>query len=314
MAKKIGALPAPRRKGFAALFPTMIVALGAAWHPSAATAQDWFKVRGSLGEGGFTRYVPPATNAVFNETPLITTELRPLYFHQTIPNDFLTDGGNIDIIAAQARLALTERLGLIATTDGYAWADFDSTLSDSHGWADLGLGMKYAAYYNPAEGEILTVGARYTAPTGSLNVGEIALTGYGSGSVNAFVSGLKLFDDLQLQGSVGIQQALASDNTSMFYASAHASYEIAPGLYPLVEVNAFIPYDGGDRQPDSKLTGFDVADFGSSDPRDTVTLAGGLRWRVHENAILGGAFEYNVNEDSNSLFEWRSMVDVAIHF
>ena len=66
--------------------------------------------------------------------------------------------------------------------------------------------------------------------------------------------------------------------------------------------------------PGSKLTGFDVADLGSSDPIDTITVAGGFRWRLHENAIMGAAFEYNLNESPNSLFDWRAMLDMAIHF
>ena len=97
-------------------------------------------------------------------------------------------------------------------------------------------------------------------------------------------------------------------------ASAHASYEIAEGVYPLIEVNAFFPYDGGDQIPGSSLTGFDVADLGSSDPDDTITIAGGVRWRFIDNAIVGAAVEYNVNESADSLFEWRAMFDVAIHF
>ena len=34
---------------------------------------------GSFGEDGFARYVPPVTNPLFNETPFITTEVKPIY-------------------------------------------------------------------------------------------------------------------------------------------------------------------------------------------------------------------------------------------
>lgn len=270
--------------------------------------------RGSLGEGGFTRYVPPVTNPIFNETPLITTEFRPIYFHQNIPSSFPSQGGNIDVVAAQLRIAITDRLGFLATTDGYAWADFDSGLPDSKGLADLAVGLKYAVYYNPAEGEVLTLGARYTIPSGTLNVGAIDLTGYGAGYAHVFASGLKQVDAWQFQGATGVQQALSGDSTSFYYASAHVSYEVLPGLYPLIEANATIPYDGGNRLPGSSLTGFDVADFGSSDPKDSVTVAGGLRWRPHEKVILGSAFEYNLSESSNHVYEWRAMFDAVIHF
>ena len=71
------------------------------------------------GEGRHTRYVPPLTNPVFNETPYITTEARGIYMYNEIPDgdDFVTDGGNINLAALQLRVALTERLGFIATKD-----------------------------------------------------------------------------------------------------------------------------------------------------------------------------------------------------
>jgi hypothetical protein len=279
-----------------------------------ASAEDRLNFRGSLGEGGFSRYVPPVTNPIFNETPLITTELRPIYFHQRIPGDFVTSGGNIDVVAAQIRVALTDRLGLLATTDGYAFADFDAVLPDSEGFADLAIGAKYAVHYDPQAGEIFTLGARYTPPTGNLNVGALELSGNGAGYIHVFGSGMKIIDRWQVQGNVGIQQGLSSELSSFAYASAHVSYEVLPGLYPLVEANVFLPYDGGDQIPGSRLTGFDVADLGSSDPEDTITVAAGMRWRALDNAIIGTAFEYNLNEGPNSLFQWRAMFDVAIHF
>lgn len=281
---------------------------------ASAGAEERLNFHGSLGEGGFSRYVPPVTNPIFNETPLITSEIRPIYFHQKIPGDFITGGGNIDVVAAQVRVALTERFGLLATTDGYAFADFDGVLPDSEGFADLAIGAKYAVHYDPPAGEIVTLGLRYTPPTGDLNVGALELSGNGAGFLHGFVSAMKIIDRWQVQGNLGVEQGLSSELTSFFYASGHVSYEIAPGVYPLIEANVFLPYDGGDQIPNSQLTGFDVADLGSSDPEDTFTVAAGARWRALDNAILGAAFEYNLNESSNSLFQWRAMFDVAIHF
>ena len=85
------------------------IGLGLTLMASSASAQilDNVRFEGSLGDGGFTRYVPPVTNPIFNETPLITTEIRPIYFHQKIPGDFVTGGGNIDVVAAQVRAAIT---------------------------------------------------------------------------------------------------------------------------------------------------------------------------------------------------------------
>lgn len=291
----------------------LVLAATAAMPPATAAAAP-FDFKGSLGEGGFARYVPPVTNPIFNETPLITTEIRPIFFHQKIPGNFPSGGGDIDAVAAQIRVAITDRLGFLATTDGYAFADFDAALPDSEGFADLAVGLKYAVHYAPAAGEIVTLGARYTIPSGTLDVGAIDLTGFGAGYAHVFVSALKQSGPWQIQGNVGAQQALSGDGTSFAYASAHLSYEVLPGLYPLVEASVFLPYDGGDRLPGSSLTGFDLADFGSSDPEDSVHVAAGLRWRASDNVILGGAFEYNLSESADHVFEWRAMFDAAIHF
>ena len=58
---------------------------------------DFLDLDGSFGAaGGHTRYVPAISNPLFNETPYITTELRPLYLHNEIPTGFVTHGGQID--------------------------------------------------------------------------------------------------------------------------------------------------------------------------------------------------------------------------
>lgn len=285
--------------------------VAAALLTTGASAQQ---LSGSLGEGGFKRYTPPITNPVLNETPLITSEIRPIYFHQEIPNEFASGGGNLDVGAAQVRIALTERLGFIATTDGYADVDFDAVLPDSNGFADIAAGFKYAAYYNPKDGEILTLGVRYTAPLGNLDVGTIDLTGFGAGSVNLFATGMKEMGVWRLQGSMGVQQAVSNDRTSYFHGSLSASYDVGGGFYPTLETNVTLPYDGGDRIANSSLTGIDIADFGSSDPESVVTVAAGARYAATENILLGAAFEYNLSESANDIFEWRGLLDMVIHF
>ncbi|MGB0505855.1 MAG: transporter [Pikeienuella sp.] len=296
-------------KAVTAVSAGVLMAAALAFGP--ANAQQW---EGSLGENGFDNYSPPITNPVLNETPLITTEIRPIYFHQEIPNEFLSGGGDIDVGAMQVRIALTERLGFIATTDGYADIDFDAVLADSSGFADIAAGFKYAAYYNPKEGEILTVGVRYTAPLGNLDVGTIDLTGFGAGSVNVFATGLKEFGEWTVQGSAGVQQAVSNDRTSYFHGSAAVSYNAGAGFFPTLETNLTLPYDGGDRIANSSLTGIDIADFGSSDPENVWTVGAGMRYAATENALIGAAFEYNLSESANDIFEWRALFDLVIHF
>ena len=134
-------------------------------------------LKGSLGEGRHSRYVPPLTNPIFNETPYITTEARAVYFYHRLPEDFVTDGGDVNLVALQLRLAITERLGFIATKDGYVDFDFDETLPDTDGFANIAFGFKYAILSDPENEGILTAGLRYEIPIHDLDTGGIELQG-----------------------------------------------------------------------------------------------------------------------------------------
>ena len=297
------------------------VALAGAPMAQAEDGPFGLKLSGSFGPGGFdrNRYVPPLTHFAIDETPFITTELRPIYAHQNIPNGFVTQGGNVDAVALQGRLAITERLGLIATTDGYADVDFDATLPDTNGFLDITAGLKYAVHFDPTAGEIVTFGLRYTAPTGDLETAGIDLTGRGKGFINPFVTAAKTWERVQVQGAGGAQIALSDANWSYVHLNGHVNYQVAERLFPFIEVNALLPYDGGNQFAKgtpvlSEVTGGDILDLGAPDPDDTVTLGGGLRFRLNDNMLIGAGAEANVLDDDNSVFDWRITADMVIHF
>ncbi len=200
-----------------------------------STEEFKFNFKGSLSEGQHKRYVPPLANPLFNETPYITTEIRPLYLYTELPDDFLTTGGNIHIAAAEIRVALTERLGIIATSDGFADANFEAVLPDDNGFVNLSLGFKYAVHSSPQDQSIVSIGVEYEAPTGTVETGGISLEGDGDGFVDIFVTGAKAYEKLGLQGSVGVNLAVDDDhNTSMVHYSLHADYEIMPNFFPMI--------------------------------------------------------------------------------
>src|SRR5215467_14175143 len=94
------AMAASRRMGIAL---AGCLGLFAASAPARADFWDALDLDGSLGAaGGHHRYVPAISNPLFNETPYITTELRPLYLHNDIPSGFITQGGHIDAGAVEA--------------------------------------------------------------------------------------------------------------------------------------------------------------------------------------------------------------------
>lgn len=283
--------------------------------------------------GGATfpdRYVPPLTNPLFNESPFITSEVRLVYAYHSIPDRFPSiapGGGNIQVVAAQARLKITDRLALIATKDGYAFANFDSpALENEDGLISLAAGAKYALYDNKETGSIITTGLRIEIPLQELATagGAVEFLGAGNGFINPFITaattlkGFGFLDGVQLQGSAGANIAFDQDaETSIAHFSAHANFELFKNFYPLVEVNAFVPIIDGERFPTgplSQLDGFDLANFGGSNRETTVSVGGGFRYRFSDNVIMGAGAETDITNNVGSITDWRVTADLSFNF
>jgi hypothetical protein len=258
-------------------------------------------------------YIPSVSNPLFNESPLITTEVRPIYIHHEIPHSFLTGGGNVDVGAIQARVAITDRLAIIATKDGYADLHFNSVLPDEHGFANIAAGLKYAVILNEQTGTALTVGVRYEAPIGKLKTAGISLQGQGDGFIDVFVTGLQQFDRLQLQASVNANIALNNDtDSSLLVASVAANYAVTDWFYPVVEFNLFSVIDHGTRMPVA-FEGFDLVNFGATEGGTVATVAAGARFRVAKNVLLGTAYETPVTSRKD-ITSWRVYADAVVTF
>lgn len=274
-------------------------------------------LKGSLGEGRHSRYIAPITNPVFNETPYNTTEARAFYFYHVLPDDFVTDGGTVNFVALQLRLAITERLGFIATKDGYGDFDFDEALNDTDGFSNIALGFKYAFYSDPETETIATAGLRYEIPVNDLDTSGIELMGDGSGFLNPFVTASRQFGDFGLQASFGGNFALEpSEDTSILHYSAHVDYELFEGIFPLIEFNGFTAIDNANRSTGalSQLDGVDVLNFGSENRDTTLTLGGGFRFLLTDHLQIGTAYERTITDDDNTIFDYRCYFDVVWHF
>lgn len=262
------------------------------------TNQSWagFFDKGSFStDGGFKgRYVPPISNIIYNETPYITTEASLWYLYQIIPDDSITSGGQINLGAAQARLALSDRLGLIATKDGYADLHFGNVLADTDGFANIALGLKYAVWQDPENDAIVTVGGRYEFPSGNLDTSGVSLQGHGSGFTDLFVSAAKSWDKFGLEANLGTNIATSQkNNTSQFHYSLHADYAVTESFYPIVEFNGITPMSEGERVA-LNLEGHDIVNLGSSGLGTTATVAVGFRYIITKNVQVGAAWEETV--------------------
>ena len=96
--------------------------------------------------------------------------------------------GDVRVYALQLRYALTERLALIATKDGYIEFKPEGVLANDHsyGFADLAFGLKYALIDSAEHQLLITPGLTITIPTGNDQVFQ----GDG-GEWNLFVSAVK---------------------------------------------------------------------------------------------------------------------------
>jgi hypothetical protein len=284
-----------------------------------ATAFE-FDFHGSLGKSENERYVPPLANPILNETPYITTELRPIFIHNSIPDRFVTGGGYINLFAAEIRVALTERLGFIATKDGYADLNFDAALPDTHGYLNISAGLKYAVVSDHKNQTFFTVGFEYEPPTGNISTGGIDLQGDGvqsdggDGFIDLFVSGAKTYGQFGLQGNTGFDIALDGDHDSSFWHwSASLNYELFKNFFPLIEINGITTISDGTRTGVASFEGNDIVNFGSTDSGTVVTLAGGARYKFNRHIQMGAGYERAVSGQKD-LVDWRTNVDFVISY
>lgn len=263
-------------------------------------------------------YVPPVTNPTFAESPFITTEIRPIVIHHDIPSSFVTNGDRVNAVAVQARLAITDRLALIATKDGYADVNYGA-VGDEEGLLNIAAGLKYALIDDREEGRILTIGARYEFPTGDIDAGPYQIQGAGDGFANVFVSGAQQWGQFQVQGSANAHIAIDSDtDSSLLVGSLQANYAVLDdfllgGFYPLVELNVFHHFNHPDRTP-ILAGGYDIFSLGESGSDTIVSGAVGFRMHITDTIQVGAAIEVPMTDQETQITNWRATGDAIIRF
>jgi hypothetical protein len=150
----------------------------------------------------FDDFISPMSNPVFFEDPRNLTEVRFIFLNHNLPSAL--GGNSIQVYAAQIRVALTERLSLIATKDGFIYTQSSLPGLDS-GFADVAAGLKYNLYRDPCAGRLLSAGFTYEIPMGS----EKSLQGNGDGELNFFLTGgTRIGDRSHLLSAGGLRQPL----------------------------------------------------------------------------------------------------------
>jgi hypothetical protein len=252
----------------------------------------------------FDKFISPITNPVFFEDPRTLTEARTIYLNHNVPA--AAGGGDVQVLAVQLRAALTERLSLIATKDGYA---ISSNALIDDGWADVAAGLKYNLYADSVSQRLLSTGLTYEMPVGTPRT----LQGNGDGEFHLFLTGgAEIFDYGHWLSASGFR--LPSDpnaESSMWYWSNHLDYEVAPGWYALTEVNWFNWIGAGTNTALAGVEGGDLFNFGSVGVagNDIVTQAVGVKYKRNRHRELGAAFEFPLTDrkdviDSRFTLDW----------
>lgn len=181
----------------------------------------------------FDGFISPMTNPFFFEDPRTLTEARLIFAHHNIPAA-VAGGGSAQLYAMQVRLALTERLSVIANKDGFLVSS-NPVIRD--GWADIAAGLKYNLIRDVARQRLLSVGATYELPTGSPRTFQ----GNGDGEFNLFYSGARrLADNFNWLSGGGIRIPADDDaESSSMYLSNHFDVRMTERFYLLTEVNWF---------------------------------------------------------------------------
>ncbi len=251
----------------------------------------------------------PVSNPVNFEDPRIQSNIRPIYIHHEIDDNFATQGGDVEIYALQLRYAVTDRLAIIATKDGYVDFKPKTLLNDGDGFANVAGGVKYAI--SSCEDSIITTGLRYEAPVGETEV----LQGKGDGIVNPFLSAAMVAGPVNLIGYTGLRAAIDNSDSSFYDLSLHADTNLGP-VIPLFELNLVHVLDAGDRLPITD-EGQDFFDLGSSGSggENMLTGAAGTRVPLTKDVSIGVAYEFPIIHDSGSyITDWRLTTDLNVNF
>lgn len=254
--------------------------------------------------------ISPVVNPIFFESPLIQSEVRPLFAYHRFDKNFLGVDAYARVYAVQLRYAVNDRLAIIATKDGYMEIRPKGGKS-MHGWNDIGAGLKYAVYRDDEQQLQITPGLTFELHNGDDEVFQ----GNGAGEFNVFVSAIKGFGKFHVTANLGARVPIDFDEeTANFRTALQLDYYTCRYFIPFVTLNTVTTLSEGEGLA-AKTEGFDVVNFGSRDAAGRTQLAAGLgfRSRLHERVDIGLAYEYGFSPD-NDIFKDRITADLIFRF
>lgn len=265
------------------------------------------------GLRGFEHVAEPIGNPIYFESPFINTNIRLLYLHHNFPNNSGLQGGDLNVIGAQARLALTERLAFIAPKDGYSWLR-TGVLPNDDGWNDITVGAKYALIVDRESRFVLTPGFRWEWSNGN----EGVLQG-GCQEFSPFVSVAKSWGELNVLGNITYRIPEGGDEGNQIFSwDIHFDADLEPlvgikGIAPVIEFHGIHYLTNGNRFP-LRVGGMDYNNLGTQFVAGTATVWTGMgfRFKFSPNASLGCTYEIPLTSQDRDILENRVSVDLVL--
>lgn len=297
-----------------------------------ATCDAWFPDFRCERSGRFEGFEKPIVAPYLFEDPFITTNAVPYFMWHDFPEDSVFDGGALYAAAVQLRVALTDRVAIIATKDGYVWnRNGNPLLEDSQGFLNLAAGVKVALWQDRDAGRIVSGILRIEVPTGSSDQYQ----GHGNGMALPSIAGAFRTGPVRWIGDVGAQIPFDGRelSSSLFY-HLYANVDAGP-VRPFVQISGIRWIESGDGSLPIRLKsggtldldtvqgvlgtgpfeGADVVNLGSKqvDNLDLITAALGVHVPLAEHVTFSIAYERPITEPKG-IFQQRITSALVLEF
>jgi hypothetical protein len=294
---------------------------------------EWFPDFHCDRSGRFEGFHKPIVAPFLFEDPFITTNAVPYFTWHDLPSDSAFDGGSLYAAALQLRVALTDRVALIATKDGYVWNRNDQELlGHSQGFLNIAAGAKVRLWQDAEQERILSGVLRVELPTGSSDQYQ----GYGNGLIIPSLTGAFRTGPLRWMADFGSQIPISGDkqSSSLFY-HLYADVEVCSWIRPFAQVSGLYWIEsGGGKLPlnlengptitlsdaqaalgTGPFEGADVANLGSTrvDNQSLITGALGFHVPVSDHVTFSVAYERPITRPKY-IFEQRVTSALVIEF
>ncbi len=264
------------------------------------------------GMRGFENFFDPIGQPLYFETPFINTNVRILYIYHKFPEKGQIRGGDLNVLAAEARLALTDRLAFIATKDGHSWLNA-GVVPEDNGWNDISVGLKYALIADRATNTVLTTGVRWEWSNGDNEV----LQG-NSQEISPFLTLAKGYENFHFIGNVNFRfPTNKNQGNQIFSWDAHFDYDLSSvglkGFAPVIELHGLHYLSDADRLP-VNFGGMDYDNFGSTDVSGSTVIWIGLggRLKLTPQVSIGSTFELPLTNRNADILDHRVTFDITL--